>query len=229
MALDISTALIIGTLCVMAWSIMYRYNITYRLAEDLVIGVFGGYTMYTVSLTTMQNYITPLTKGDLINIIPILAGVILWGQLLSPTQRWVARVPLAFITGVGSAIALKGAVYGNILTYVQAMATPPGYDAWTLFNFLVAAVATITTVWYFFFTVEAKGALKTPSTIGRWMMMLAFGSVAGSSVLSNATFIYNRAQFFLFEQYAWVPLVIGVIAIAVDIIRRKTGASTKQS
>jgi hypothetical protein len=185
--------------------------------------------MYTISSTTMKNYITPLINGDLINIIPILAGIILWGQLLGPTQRWVARVPLAFITGVGSAIALKGAVYGNILTYVQAMATPPGYDPWTLFNFVVAAVATITTVWYFFFTVEAKGTLKLPSTIGRWAMMLAFGSVAGSSVLSNATFIYNRAQFFLFEQYAWVPLIIGVIVIAVDIIRRKTGVGTKQS
>ena len=222
----IETALIMGTLCALAWSIMYKLNIGYRFAEDLTVGVMGGYILYSITDNTMSNFITPLIKGDLLNIVPIVIGVVLWGQLLKPSQRWVARAPLAFITGVGSAVALKGAVYGNILTYIQSMSTPPGYDPYTFFNWAIAGLATITSVTYFFFTVKHTGAFKPVTTLGRFFMMVGFGSIAGSSVLSNTTFIYNRAQWFVVTPYAWVPLAIVGMAIVVDLVR---SASRKQS
>lgn len=222
----IETALIMGTLGALAWSIMYKLNIGYRFAEDLTIGVMGGYVLYSISNNTVVNFITPLINGDLTNIIPITIGVVLWGQLLRPSQRWIARAPLAFITGVGSAVALKGAVYGNILTYIQSMATPPGYNPYVLFNHIIAGLATITSVTYFFFTVKHTGALKPVTNLGRLFMMVGFGSIAGSSVLSNTTFIYNRAQWFVTTPYAWVPLILVGMAIVVDIFR---GNTRKQS
>jgi len=221
----LQTALIMGTLCALAWSIMYKLNIGYRFAEDLTVGVMGGYILYSISDNTVSNFINPLIKGDMLSLAPIIIGVILWGQLLKPSQRWVARAPLAFITGVGSAVALKGAVYGNILTYIQSMATPPGYDPYTLFNFIIAGLATITSVVYFFFTVEHKGALLPVTKLGRFFMMVAFGSVAGSSVLSNITFIFNRTQWFVVTPWAWVPLAIVAMAIVVDLVR--TGGRKK--
>ena len=221
----LQTALIMGTLCALAWSIMYKLNIGYRFAEDLTVGVMGGYILYSITDTTMSNFITPLIKGDLLNIVPVAIGVILWGQLLKPSQRWVARGPLAFLTGIGSAVALKGAVYGNILTYIISMSTPPGYDPMTLFNHIIAGLATITSVIYFFFTVEHKGALLPVTKLGRFFMMVAFGSVAGSSVLSNITFIFNRTQWFVVTPWAWVPLAIVAMAIVVDLVR--TGGRKK--
>ncbi len=215
----LQTALIMGTLCALAWSIMYKLNIGYRLAEDLTVGVMGGYILYSISDNTVSNFITPLMKGDLLNLVPIAIGVILWGQLLKPSQRWVARAPLAFITGIGSAVALKGAVYGNILTYIQSMATPPASGTLPYFNHIIAGLATITSVIYFFFTVEHKGALLPVTRLGRFFMMVAFGSVAGSSVLSNITFIFNRTQWFVTTPWAWVPLAIVAMAIVVDLVR----------
>ncbi len=211
-----------GALGVMAWSIMYKINVGYRIAEDLTVGVMGGYVLYSITDNTMSNFITPLIKGDLMNIVPVFLGVLLWGQLLKPSSRWIARPSLAFITGIGAAIALKGAVYGNILVPIQAMSTPPGTDPWTVINHVIAAIATITSMTYFFFTVQHKGALKPVASIGRIIMMVGFGSIAGSSVLSNTTFLYNRAQWFIKTPYAWIPLTLAGMAIIVDIVRTKS-------
>jgi len=156
MAYEIVTTMIMGSLCMMAWSIMYRETFWYRIAEDLTIGVMGGYVMATITTNTVNNYIIPLTQGQIVNIIPIILGILMWTQL-SSNYRWMARTPLALITGIGAAIAMKGAVYGNILAPIGAIATPPAGDAMVFINHIIAAIATITAVMYFFFTIKLQG------------------------------------------------------------------------
>jgi hypothetical protein len=221
MAYDIVTTMIMGSLCMMAWSIMYRETFWYRIAEDLTIGVMGGYVMATITTSTLNSYVTPLIKGDFINIIPIALGVLMWTQL-SKDYRWLARTPLSLITGIGAAIAMKGAVYGNILAPIGAIATPPTGDAMVYINHIIAAIATITAVTYFFFTIKPTGVLGPVNRVGRLLMMVGFGSIAGSSVLSNATFLYDRAQWFIRTEYAWIPLVIAAVMVVIDIIRRRS-------
>jgi hypothetical protein len=220
MAYDIVTTMIMGTLCMMAWSIMYKETFWYRIAEDLTIGVMGGYIMSSLARNTFDNYISPLLSGEIINIIPILLGFMMWTQL-TKDYRWLARTPLSFITGIGSAIALKGAIYGNILVPITSMSTPPTTGTIGTLNHIIAAIATITTVAYFFFTIKPIGPLKYVSNTGRILMMVGFGSVAGSSVLSNTTFLYNRAQWFVQTPYAWIPLVLATAILVIDIVRNK--------
>ncbi len=217
MAIDIVTTMIIGTLAMMAWSILYKENFWYRIAEDLTIGVMGGYVMSRIATNTFDNFVSPLFSGEIINIIPILLGLMMWTQL-TKDQRWIARTPLSFITGIGAAIAMKGAIYGNILVPIISMATPTNTG---MVNHIIAAIATITTVAFFFFTIKPVGPLKYVSKTGRILMMIGFGSVAGSSVLSNTTFLYNRAQWFVQTNYAWIPLVIASAIILVDFIRKR--------
>ena len=220
MAYEIVTTMILAILAVFAWSIMYKQNESYRIAEDLTIGVMSGFVLSTITDNTMSQFILPLIKGELINTIPILLGLMIWAQM-SSEYRYMARLPLAFITGVGAAIAMKGAIYGNILVPIQVMSTPPGGDMWNMINFVIAGIATITAVMYFFFTIKPGGPLQKVNKVGRYMMMLGFGSIAGSSVLSNTTFLYNRAQWFVNTEYAWIPLMLGFAVIAVDIYRHR--------
>jgi hypothetical protein len=221
MQYDIITTMIMGSLAMMAWSIMYRETFWYRIAEDLTIGVMGGYVMANITNNTINNYIVPLTQGEIINIIPIIMGILMWTQL-SKDYRWLARTPLSFITGIGAAIAMKGAVYGNILAPIGAIATPPTGDAMAYVNHIIAAIATITAVMYFFFTIKPTGVLGGVNRVGRLLMMVGFGSIAGSSVLSNTTFLYNRAQWFINTDYAWVPIAIAVVMVGIDIVRRRS-------
>jgi hypothetical protein len=150
MEYEIITTMIMGSLAMMAWSIMYRETFWYRIAEGLTIGVMAGYVMANITNNTINNYIVPLTKGEYLNIIPIIMGILMWTQL-SKDYRWMARTPLSFVTGIGAAIAMKGAVYGNILAPIGAMATPPAGEAIVWINHIIAAIATITAVMYFFF------------------------------------------------------------------------------
>lgn len=214
---DIFTTMIMGTLCMMAWSIMYKENFWYRIAEDLTIGVMGGYIMANLTLNTVDNFISPMLSGEFINIIPIVLGLMMWTQL-SKEYRWIARTPLSFVTGIGAAIALKGAIYGNILVPIISISTPP---TGSMIDHIIAAIATISTVAFFFFTIKPVGPLKYISKVGRILMMIGFGSVAGSSVLSNTTFLYNRTQWFVDTPYAWVPLVIASVIVAADFIRTR--------
>ena len=220
MAIDIYTTMIIGTLSMMAWSILYKENFWYRIAEDLTIGVMGGYIMARLATNTFDNFVSPLISGELINIIPIVLGLMMWTQL-TKNYRWIARTPLSFITGIGSAIAMKGAIYGNILVPIIAMATPITTGILGMTNHLIAAIATITTVAFFFFTIKPVGPLKHVSKLGRVMMMIGFGSVAGSSVLSNTTFLYNRTQWFVQTPYAWIPFALAIVIIIIDVMRSK--------
>ncbi len=220
MVYEIFTTLIMGSLAMMAWSIMYRENFWYRIAEDLTVGVMGGYVMARLTLTTYSDFVKPLFGGQWINIIPILLGLGMWTQL-TKRYRWVARTPLSFITGIGAAVAMKGAMYGNILIPIKTIATPPGSDPMTIINHTIAAIATITAIMYFFFTIKHVGPIKPVARTGRILMMIGFGSVAGSSVISNTTFLYNRAQWFVNTPYAWVTIVIAVVFLVIDIIRRR--------
>ncbi len=215
---DIVTTMIIGTLAAMAWSILYKENFFYRIAEDLTIGVMGGYVMARLVLNVNDNFITPMIGGEIINIVPIVLGLMMWTQL-TKEHRWIARTPLSFITGIGAAIAMKGAIYGNILVPIASMATPP---SGSMVDHLIAAIATITTVAFFFFTIKPVGPLKWVSKTGRLMMMIGFGSVAGSSVLSNTTFLYNRAQWFVQTPYAMIPLGIAIVIVIIDYIRTRS-------
>ena len=221
MAYEIVTTMIMGSLAMMAWSIMYRETFWYRIAEDLTIGVMGGYVMATITNNTVNNFIIPMTQGEFLNIVPIIMGILMWTQL-SKDYRWMARTPLSFITGIGAAIAMKGAVYGNILAPIGAIATPPTGDAMVFVNHIIAAIATITAVMYFFFTIKPTGALGPVNRLGRLLMMVGFGSIAGSSVLSNTTFLYNRAQWFINTEYAWIPIAIAVVMVGIDIVRRRS-------
>jgi len=215
------TTLLMGVLGMMAWSIMYRNNQWYRIVEDLTIGVMGGYIFYISAYSVYIQNVLAFIRGDLLQFIPILLGVVLCLQV-TQRYRFLARLPMALITGVGVAIMMKGAIYGNILTPMAAMATPQS-DITSTINNVVASLATITTVMYFFFTVkstsQAGKALGKVGKLGRYFMMVAFGSVAGSSLLSNSTFIYNRAQFYVLTPWAWVTMVAAGLVLLYDIIR----------
>ncbi len=215
------TVMFIGILTLMAWSIMYRENPYYRVAECLTIGVGAGYGLWQSLTRAWDVYFVPIaTKGQYINILPIALGFMLVAQVY-PRVRYVSRIPLAFISGIGSAVAMKGAMYATILVPIKAVATPPAANMAAQINHVIAAIGTITTIMFFFFTIKPGRVLGPINRTGRIMMMVAFGSVCGSSILSNATFIYDRAAWFVNTEYAWIPLVGAALVIAYDATRRK--------
>jgi hypothetical protein len=64
-------------------------------------------------------------------------------------------------------------------------------------NVLVIFIGSLSTITYFFFTKEQKGALKVTSQIGRYTMMIAFGSAFSNTVMGRLSLLIGRLQYLL--------------------------------
>ena len=220
---DVFTPLFIGTLIVLIWSIMYKANNGYRFAEDLTVGVMAGYVL-NIGVNQVRNMnINPLLKGDLRALIPISLGILLWTQLLpTPQTRYFSRFSMAVLSGVGVGISLRGYVIAQIIQPLRAVVTPPEPEMMAMFSHAIYGICAALCIIFFFYVIKPTsfgGRWKPFSTLGTMVVYMALGVIGGSMLVSNATFIYDRAQWFVFTPYAWIPLVVGGIVVLVDIIR----------
>jgi len=221
--IDIFTPLFIGTLIVLVWSIMYKPNNGYRFAEDLAVGVMAGYTL-NIGINQVKNMnIDPLLKGDLRALIPISLGLLLWTQLMpTPQTRYFSRFSMAVLAGVGVGISLRGYIIAQIIQPLMGVVTPPEPEMMAMFSHAVYGLSAALCIMFFFYVIKPSsfgGHWKPVSTVATMVVYMALGVIGGSMLVSNATFIYDRAQWFVFTPYAWIPLVVGGLVILADIIR----------
>ncbi len=218
--MDIVTTLIVALLTLMAWSMLYRENMFYSFIESLLIGFGMGYVLYVTIKTLGNTLITPLTGGKWLLIIPAIGGLLLF-TVFSDRFRFLARWGTAAIVGSGLGFTVSRAVPVQILGQAKQFYLDFGTsDAPTIVNWLIISITALTTIMYFTFTREHKGALGTIAKIGRWSMMVAFGATFGSTIGGDLTYVIERSIFL--SQYPQVYLLIPVaIIIIVDILRRR--------
>ena len=72
------------------------------------------------------------------------------------------------------------------------------------FNNLVLVVGVITTLVFFFFSKEHKGALGATARMGIWFLMISFGAGYGYTVMSRISLLIGRFQFLLDD---WLGIV----------------------
>ena len=62
----------------------------------------------------------------------------------------------------------------------------------------------MTTLVYFFFTLEKKGVQGAVSKVGRYVMMIAFGAAFGNTVMARVSLFLGRMQFLLGD---WLKMI----------------------
>jgi hypothetical protein len=72
------------------------------------------------------------------------------------------------------------------------------------FNTLVLVVGVITTLVFFFFSKEHKGAIGATARVGIWYLMISFGAAYGFTVMSRISLLIGRSQFLLDD---WLGIV----------------------
>ena len=154
---------------------LYKENPAFRICEHLAIGMAAANTLI-VSLKAFQSgALAPLQSGKILVIIPIVLGIAVLFRLL-PGYGWIARYPISFILGAGTALAMRSAVESMIVGQVVDTITFSGGSSLDTFNFIVMAIGTFTAMTYFIFIKEHKGALGISSKIGRLFLMAGFGT-----------------------------------------------------
>lgn len=199
----------LGTLAIL--SFLLRENPFFRTAEHLFIGLAAGIGIFYGYQTIVTNAWTPLfnpAEGEprqWFSIIPLVLGVLLYTRFLKKGQ-WISRIPLGFIIGVGSALAIRGVIGASFMSQIVATMQLPLWGVMTKFGIdsLLFVLGVLGTLIYFFFSREQKGPLKVGASVGKWVMMIAFGASFGNTVMARMSLLVGRIYFLLGE---WLQIL----------------------
>jgi hypothetical protein len=119
-------------------------------------------------------------------------------------------VPLAFVIGVGAALAVGGALTGILVPQITATIVPlnPTLPPERLLNNLVIVLGTISTLVYFHFTRAANRpggrVIEVVGSVGKWVILVTFGAIFANVVMGRISLLIGRVQFLLVD---WLRVV----------------------
>ena len=207
-----------AVLTLFLFSFLYKDNPFYKFAEHLFVGVSAGYWIILNWWTVIYpNLVEPLEKafagqgvttrrglfaaelGDYRGwlLLPGVLGVLLFTRLFGRIG-WLSRWSLAVIIGVYAGLKTTGFAQGDLVAQVQASLQP----LWTgqlgsSVSAVIFTVGLLTSLLFFFFSREHKGALGVASKIGIYFLMVGFGAGYGYTVMSRVSLLIGRFQFLL--------------------------------
>lgn len=171
-----SVGLILGFgLTLAVYSYVAGDNPLFRLASHLLVGVSAAYA----AVVAVQHVLWPIfqqaqqqptASSTLLWLVPLLLALLLLIQRL-PLFNWLGSLPLALLVGVGTAVALAGALLGTLWPQVMAEATTPGR------GLAIALLTGLTLLSFQYYRRQDEGGTTvTP----RWLHYL---TLAGQGVL----------------------------------------------
>jgi len=220
-------ALLTSMMVLMVWSWLYRQNIFYAFAEHTVVGIAAGYAS-VVGITNLHKLaVQPMLRGtDYVLIIPIILGILLFTRYTSRFY-WISSYGMAFIVGAGTGIAMRTIMEAQVLRQITAtiplLARPGAMD---LFNGIIIIVTMATTVTYFIYTREHRGALGHSARVGRVAIMIVLGNLYGSAISTRVGHVAAQMVVLLIESAPVSYYLVGVaiLALAFDVFRRLKSA-----
>lgn len=197
------------------FSILFKENPFYRVAEHLFLGLSVGYSLTFIWHNALwQIAFKPLfVGGEVILIIPILLGLLYFARLI-PKISWMVRIPIAIALGWGSGMAIPRMFQASIFKQMEAgvqQIMPQMFKGDNLFALsggfwgILILIGTLATLVYFFFSRKEKSVLSTVvSPVGIFFIMLGFGATFGLTVMSRISLLIGRLQFLLRD---WLGLI----------------------
>jgi hypothetical protein len=182
------------TLCI--FSILYRDNPFYRIAEHLVVGVSAGYFAIILYYTSFipKVWVPVVHEHKFYYLVPTLLGVLMWARF-SRKWSWVSRYPIAAYMGIGMGVAIPVTMQTLILVPLHATMQPMGFTSMALFNNLLVAGGVLCALVYFFFSKEHTGAFGGVAKVGIWTLMVGFGAGFGLTVMGRVSLLIERFTF----------------------------------
>jgi hypothetical protein len=203
------------TLCI--FSFLYKDNPFYKFAEHLFVGVSAGYYMilnfWTVLVPNLGEPLLSAFQGKGVVaarhgmfaaslgdyrgylLIPALLGLLLFTRLIGRIG-WMSRWPLAVVIGAYAGLKTTGFAQGDLVAQIQASLQPLWTgDLATSINAIVFTVGLITSLLFFFYSREPKGAFGVISRVGMAFLMVSFGAGYGYTVMSRVSLLIGRFQF----------------------------------
>jgi hypothetical protein len=206
-------------LTLMVFSYLLGDNPLFRVAEHLLVGLALGFAWIVAWHTVfLPRVIARIGSRNLVEVGYTLVPLVLGALLLLKGRRASAKIsslPLAYLFGVGAAVALGGAIFGTLIPQVwatmnalsaDALAEYASEDVWyPVINGIFIVVGTVCTLFYFTFTAGGGSRLgrfagrlvHIGGAVGRWFLMFTFGALFGSLVMSRISLLVERITFLM--------------------------------
>ncbi|MBQ26820.1 MAG: hypothetical protein CMH81_01555 [Nitrospiraceae bacterium] len=214
------------------YTFLYRDNPLFKLGEHLYVGISVGYsiviTIYAVGVKLLW---VPMTEeGQWQLLIPSLLGLMISARFF-PRIAWLSRISFAFVVGFGSGTIIPRLISSNVLSQLEdtirplATMTASGLtytinflDPKSDINNLITLIGVLSVLFYFFFSVEHRGAGQAVARTGIVFLMIAFGAAFGYTVMSRMSLLIGRFDdliIFSGAEYGRPTFVLLVLTIGV--------------
>jgi hypothetical protein len=214
--LSLATGLVSVVLTLMVFSRLLGDNPAFRVVQYLFIGISLGYAFVVIyhqvlrpnALSAVAAIGSPVSLGA--HVLPFLLGTLLLARISGRQQiSWLANLPLALIFGVGSALALGGALVGTLMPQLRDSTRPISSDPIQAVGSVLLSLGVVATLCYFYFTVPRETptgrVVAFGARIGRWLLMIAFGFFLAGGLLTYITALNERLAFIV----GWVRNLLG--------------------
>jgi hypothetical protein len=204
------------SLTLMVFSYVFGDNALFRATIHLFIGAAAGYAAVVAwyNVTWPQLFL-PLILGSQSERLYALFPLVLSGLLLfkiSPRLSRYGSPAVAYLVGVGAAVAIGGAVLGTIfpqtlatinLLDLEAIRQSSETPLWLLIQGLLIILGTVTTLAYFHFGARQKlgGSAKRAewieilALIGQVFIAITLGVVLAGVFTSALTALIERVNY----------------------------------
>jgi len=210
--LDLIAGWVSLVLTLMVFSYLLSDNVLYRLAVHVLVGVAAAY----IAIVAVESVLVPWVRQTLLadpnaydqatlmglrafGALPFLGGALLllkFSARLAP----IGDLEVAFLIGVGLAVAVVGAVSGTIVPMVRETGRWVQRDALEGVVMVVGVVATL--LYFQYLAVERQGEVKRPrwlqgaSALGRAFVMVTLGALYAGAIIASLSVFSDvvRAQ-----------------------------------
>lgn len=206
-----TVGLLVGAvLTILILSYLLGDNPLYRLALHLFVGALVGYSVGIVLRDVLLGMVlSQLLTDPLGVIVPLVLGLLLLFKGF-PRQAYVGNFSVAYLVGVGAAVALSGALLGTLIPQVGATGralSPAALQASRagLLDGVLIIVGTTCTLMSFTFTAQKQQGLagawalivKLAARIGRIFIICAFGVAFAGALTASLSIFIGRIQYLI--------------------------------
>lgn len=207
--------LIAAVLTIMVFSYILGDNVLFRLASHIFVGVAVG---YAIIVMIHEVFIPAASSGNAVEVaLPafILSALLLFKIRPTSTRlgNTLGSLTLAFLLGVGVALAIGGALFGTLIPQVSASIfslnlsdypnTESEVGAVSWLNNIIILLGTVGTLYYFTFAVRSQGPLSGTregfirfwAGMGRLMIIFTLGALFANTVSARVALLIARLEF----------------------------------
>ncbi len=189
----------------------------FRIAQAIFVGVAVGYAVNVAAYSVLwEKLIGPLAQDPeqfWPLFVPLALGLMLFFKLRAAWSP-LGNLPIAFLFGVGAALAIGGALSGALVPQLAAtvVSLSPTRSVESAINNGLLVIGTIGALLSFRFLAQPQKPLARAadtlargwSYFGRWFVLIAFGAIFASVAVSRVSALIDQMYFLLHD---WLQVV----------------------